>query len=277
MSKNPAEGAPQRRTRSDGERTRRAILETAVRLATIEGLERLSIGRLAEESRVSKSGLFAHFRSKEKLQLATIEAAREIFVREIIAPAEAALVPRERIEQLCERFLSYVERLVFPGGCFFAVAAAEVARDRVRFASASRSISASGCSFSNATSLRRKRLDCSMIRLLRKSRSSATPSWSQQTPRSSCTETVPHSTARAVQSAPAYVPGSRTQTPVRKKSAPLGWSSAKARRLIFAAYYRTETHGMAGSRTRTSFRTADFRTTMAFATAPIAFVVRTVP
>jgi hypothetical protein len=47
-------------------------------------------------------------------------------VREIIAPAEAASVPRERIEQLCERFLSYVERLVFPDGCFFAVAAAEV-------------------------------------------------------------------------------------------------------------------------------------------------------
>jgi AcrR family transcriptional regulator len=126
MSKNPADGATKRRTRTDGERTRRAILETAVRLATVEGLERLSIGRLAEESGVSKSGLFAHFRSKEKLQLATIEAAREIFVREIIAPAEAVFVPRERIEQLCERFLSYVERLVFPGGCFFAVAAAEV-------------------------------------------------------------------------------------------------------------------------------------------------------
>lgn len=97
-----------------------------MRLATIEGLDRLSIGRLARESGLSKSGLFAHFRSKERLQLATIEAAREIFVREIIAPAESALVPHERIQQLCERFLSYVERLVFPGGCFFAVAAAEV-------------------------------------------------------------------------------------------------------------------------------------------------------
>ena len=120
------EGAPDRRIRSDGERTRRAILETAMRLATVEGLERLSIGRLAEEAGVSKSGLFAHFGSKEKLQLATIEAAREIFVREIIAPAESSPEPRERLEQLCERFLSYVERLVFPGGCFFAVAAAEV-------------------------------------------------------------------------------------------------------------------------------------------------------
>jgi AcrR family transcriptional regulator len=126
MAKNLAQGAPERRTRSDGDRTRRSILDTAVRLATVEGLERLSIGRLAEESGVSKSGLFALFRSKEKLQLATIEAAREIFMREIIMPAEAAAGPRERIEQLCERFLSYVERLVFPGGCFFAVAAAEV-------------------------------------------------------------------------------------------------------------------------------------------------------
>jgi len=126
MAKNLAGGAEERRTRSDGDRTRRSILDTAVRLATVEGLERLSIGRLAEEAGVSKSGLFAHFRSKEKLQLATIEAAREIFVREIIAPAEAARGPRERVEQLCEGFLSYVERLVFPGGCFFAVAAAEV-------------------------------------------------------------------------------------------------------------------------------------------------------
>ncbi|HTV92641.1 MAG TPA: TetR/AcrR family transcriptional regulator [Verrucomicrobiae bacterium] len=126
MAKNLAEDAAERRTRSDGDRTRRSILDTAVRLATVEGLERLSIGRLAEEAGVSKSGLFAHFRSKEKLQLATIEAAREIFVREIIMPAEAASGPRERVEQLCERFLSYVERLVFPGGCFFAVAAAEV-------------------------------------------------------------------------------------------------------------------------------------------------------
>jgi AcrR family transcriptional regulator len=126
MAENMAGGTGERRTRSDGDRTRRSILDTAVRLATVEGLERLSIGRLAEESGVSKSGLFAHFRSKEKLQLATIEAAREIFVREIIAPAIAAPGPHERIEQLCERFLSYVERLVFPGGCFFAVAAAEV-------------------------------------------------------------------------------------------------------------------------------------------------------
>jgi AcrR family transcriptional regulator len=126
VAKNLTEGATERRTRSDGDRTRRAILNTAVRLATVEGLERLSIGRLAEESGVSKSGLFAHFRSKEKLQLATIEAAREIFVREIIEPAEAAAGPREQVEQLCERFLSYVERLIFPGGCFFAVAAAEV-------------------------------------------------------------------------------------------------------------------------------------------------------
>ena len=126
MSEKSGDGTLGRRTRADGERTRHTILETAVRLATVEGLERLSIGRLAEESGLSKSGLFAHFRSKEALQLATIEAAREIFVREIIAPALAAPTPRERIEQLCERFLSYVERLVFPGGCFFAVAAAEV-------------------------------------------------------------------------------------------------------------------------------------------------------
>jgi len=116
----------QRRLRSDGERTRNTILETAARLATVEGLEGLSIGRLAAKAGVSKSGLFAHFRSKERLQLATIEEARRIFVREIVIPAAGMTTARERLEQLCERFLSYVEELVFPGGCFFAVAAAEV-------------------------------------------------------------------------------------------------------------------------------------------------------
>ena len=73
--------------RSDGEQTYTAILDTAVRLASVEGLGGLSIGRLAQQVGVSKSGLYAHFRSKRRLQLDVIRQARSIFEREVIAPA----------------------------------------------------------------------------------------------------------------------------------------------------------------------------------------------
>ncbi len=116
---------PQRKPRSDGERSRRTILDAAARLATVEGLEGLSIGRLAEHIGMSKSGLYAHFGSKEELQLAAIETADGIFEAEVIAPAEQAATPLEKLQVLCDRFLSHVERRVFPGGCFFASAAAE--------------------------------------------------------------------------------------------------------------------------------------------------------
>jgi AcrR family transcriptional regulator len=116
---------PQRKPRSDGERSRRTILDAAAKLATVEGLEGLSIGRLAEHIGMSKSGLYAHFGSKEQLQLAAIETAGGIFEAEVIAPAEQAATPLEKLQVLCEAFLSHVERRVFPGGCFFASAAAE--------------------------------------------------------------------------------------------------------------------------------------------------------
>ena len=81
--RNPQRAAsrPARKTRSDGERSRSAILREAARLATVEGIDGLSIGRLAEAVGMSKSGLFAHFRSKEELQLATIETASALFAR----------------------------------------------------------------------------------------------------------------------------------------------------------------------------------------------------
>src|SRR5580765_6312186 len=72
-----------------GVRTRESILRAAVDLASVEGLEGLTIGRLADELKMSKSGLFAHFGSKEELQLATIEMARQIFVEHIVRPALA--------------------------------------------------------------------------------------------------------------------------------------------------------------------------------------------
>jgi AcrR family transcriptional regulator len=114
-----------RRRRSDGERSRRTILDAAAKLATTEGLEGLSIGRLADHIGMSKSGLYAHFGSKEELQLATVDYAGEIFTADVTAPAAQASTPLARVEALAERFLSHVERRVFPGGCFFASAAAE--------------------------------------------------------------------------------------------------------------------------------------------------------
>jgi len=115
-----------RRRRSDGERTHTAILEAAMRLASVEGLEGLTIGRLAEELGVSKSGVYAHFGSKEQLQLETIEAAQAVFAEEVMRPALEAPEGLGQLEALCEAYLSYIKRLVFPGGCFFASLLAEM-------------------------------------------------------------------------------------------------------------------------------------------------------
>jgi AcrR family transcriptional regulator len=115
-----------RRQRSDGIRTRETILRQAARLATVEGIEGLSLGRLADSVGMSKSGLFAHFRSKEELQLATIEAADAIFEAEVVDPALEAAPGIARLRALCEAFLAHLERGVFPGGCFFASVAAEI-------------------------------------------------------------------------------------------------------------------------------------------------------
>ena len=114
-----------RRTRSDGERSRKTILRAAASLATVDGLEGISIGNLAAHIGMSKSGLYAHFGSKEELQLATVETALEIFNAEVIEPTERIADPRERLQALYDRFLDHVEGRVFPGGCFFASVVAE--------------------------------------------------------------------------------------------------------------------------------------------------------
>src|SRR5262245_60360165 len=122
----PSTTQPQpRRTRADGERSRQAILRAAANLATIDGLDGISIGNLAAHIGMSKSGLYAHFRSKEELQLATVETAHEIFNAEVVEPDPGIVHPLEQLRALCDRFLSYVERRVFPGGCFFASTSAE--------------------------------------------------------------------------------------------------------------------------------------------------------
>ncbi len=120
-------GTPtQRRPRADGERSRQKILQAAAELSTVEGLNGLSIGRLAEHVGMSKSGLYAHFRSKEELQLATVDVASEILTAEVVVPGLEAPEGAQRLLALCDAFLAHVERRVFPGGCFFTSAAAEV-------------------------------------------------------------------------------------------------------------------------------------------------------
>jgi AcrR family transcriptional regulator len=108
-----------------GRRTHREILDTAVDLASREGLEALTIGRLAACAGVSKSGLFAHFGNKQELQLATIAAAHAIFVREVIQPASAADEGLPRLGATLAAWLDYFRRDVFAGGCFFQAASLE--------------------------------------------------------------------------------------------------------------------------------------------------------
>jgi AcrR family transcriptional regulator len=115
-----------RRSRSDGERSRAAILREAARLATVEGLDGLSLGRLASAVGMSKSGLFAHFGSKEELQLATVDAASAIFDELVVEPAGQEPAGLPRLRAYVDRFVDHVEEGVFPGGCFFVSAMGEL-------------------------------------------------------------------------------------------------------------------------------------------------------
>ena len=116
----------QRNPRADGERTRAAILSTAASLATVDGLEGLSIGNLAAATGISKSGLYAHFGSKQELQLATVDEAERIFAAEVVQPALAARPGLAQLAAVCEAYFDYLQRGTFPGGCFFAAAALEM-------------------------------------------------------------------------------------------------------------------------------------------------------
>src|SRR5271155_3423023 len=109
-----------RKPRADGIESRRAILDAAARLATVRGLEGLSIGELAQHIGMSKSGLYAHFKSKEELELATIETAAEIFEDDVIRTVAPTIEGIARVHALCEAFFQHLVRRIFPGGCFFA-------------------------------------------------------------------------------------------------------------------------------------------------------------
>jgi AcrR family transcriptional regulator len=113
------------RPQARGLRTREAILASAVDIASVDGLDGLTVGSLATRLRMSKSGLFAHFGSKEELQLATVEVARQIFIDKVTRPAIAAPKGMPRLWGLINQWLVLVEKRVFTGGCFFSAASFE--------------------------------------------------------------------------------------------------------------------------------------------------------
>ncbi|MEU8263844.1 TetR/AcrR family transcriptional regulator [Micromonospora sp. NPDC048999] len=107
------------------EQARNVILRRAADIASRNGLAGLSIGGLSGELGLSKSGLFGYFGSKEELQLATVRAAAQIFITEVVQPALSAPPGLGRVWRLCESWLTYSQRRVFPGGCFFFTVAVE--------------------------------------------------------------------------------------------------------------------------------------------------------
>ena len=114
-----------RRSREEALATRAQIVERAMNVASAEGLEGLTIGRLADDVGMSKSGLIGHFQTKEGLQMAALEEAGEVFRREVVEPARRHPRGIERLRAIGELWISYLERGVFPGGCFFAAASLE--------------------------------------------------------------------------------------------------------------------------------------------------------
>lgn len=114
-----------RRSREAARATRAQIVDRAVAVASTEGLEGLTIGRLADDVGMSKSGLIGHFGTREALQLAALERAGEVFRREVVEPARAHPAGADRLRAIGEGWIGYLERRVFPGGCFFAAATLE--------------------------------------------------------------------------------------------------------------------------------------------------------
>lgn len=108
-----------------GNQTRQLILKRTVDIASVEGLEGLSLGRLASELKLSKSGVFALFGSKEDLQLATVRAAIKVYLEHVVQPARDLPPGVERLWRVCSGWLTYSRERVFPGGCFFYSVSAE--------------------------------------------------------------------------------------------------------------------------------------------------------
>lgn len=108
-----------------GDRTRDAVAAQAAALASLHGLNGVSLARVADALGIGKSSVQAAFATKEELQLAAVSAAAEIFVRAVVAPTEGADDGLPRLVALVDAWLAYVERRVFPGGCFMVATLAE--------------------------------------------------------------------------------------------------------------------------------------------------------
>jgi AcrR family transcriptional regulator len=110
-----------------GERSRGTVMRAAMDFASLEGLESLSLGSLATAANLSKSGVVALFGSKEQLQLATIDAAADVFIDVVVAPALRVAGGRARLDAMLENWIIYSQSRVFAGGCFFAATSLAVA------------------------------------------------------------------------------------------------------------------------------------------------------
>ncbi|WP_027943937.1 TetR/AcrR family transcriptional regulator [Amycolatopsis taiwanensis] len=109
----------------EARQTRQRIIDRGLAIASVDGLEGLTIGRLATEMEMSKAGVLGHFGTKESIQLAVVDAAAEMFAQEV--PQRVRDVPPglPHLRAVCEAWVSYLERNILPGGCFFTAAAAE--------------------------------------------------------------------------------------------------------------------------------------------------------
>ena len=126
--------------RARGDATRRTVARAAADLATVAGLDSLSIGQLATATGVSKSGILTAFANREAIQLAAVAEARRVYVDAVIRPAWSAADGRPRLHALVDAWLAYLSAETFPGGCFLAAASVEYGHRRGPVADAVRAL-----------------------------------------------------------------------------------------------------------------------------------------
>ena len=114
-----------RHSQAEARQTRTMIVDRAVQLSSVQGLDGLTIGALAADLRMSKSGVLGHFGTKQALQLTALDAACDVFRREVWERSSAAADGLPRLLAVCDAWISYLRREVFPGGCFLTAAACE--------------------------------------------------------------------------------------------------------------------------------------------------------
>ena len=114
-----------RRSKEEAAQTRAAIIDRAVQTASIEGLEGVTIGRLADDLGMSKAGVIGHFGDKTTLQRATFQQASKIFTAQVWEPAKDKPRGLPRLSAICENWIKHVTNSPFPGGCFMCTVATE--------------------------------------------------------------------------------------------------------------------------------------------------------